>query len=410
MPGWRPNKSFMPYGQEENQVKLLILNQMAGPMTWEFAEDAGTVLGSVALLTGHPDTLAKNSTTSLHIHPAPAYCRGSFPRRVFSWLAYCLKAFFWLLQWPKEIPLLIFSNPPILCWLAYLMQILRGQHYAVMVHDIYPDVLIRLQRFSESDLLIRAWRALNRHAYQNARVVMTMGEFMAANLEKQFDSTKTSAGKVEIIYPWVDTDKIRPMPKEENWFAQKYNQVGKLTVMYSGNMGLGHDIETMLEVAKQLKNYIDISFMFIGTGPKWIIVEKAIHDENLSNVILLPWQPESNLPYTLSTADISLVSIESEFEGLMIPSKGIYSLAAGSMLVEISSKNNEIAHCIIENQVGIFVAPGDYQTIVKYICNLSNDPNRLKYFKNNSRNISERQFSRQVCFKQLQSILRINLF
>ena len=36
---------------------LLILNQMAGPMTWELAEDVGEALGCVALLTGHPDTL-----------------------------------------------------------------------------------------------------------------------------------------------------------------------------------------------------------------------------------------------------------------------------------------------------------------------------------------------------------------
>ena len=254
---------------EKIAPKLLILNQMAGPMTWELAEDLGKELGCVALLTGHPDTLAKGSTDSLRMFPAAPYQRGSFARRALSWLQYSVQAFFWLLRWPKSTPMLLFSNPPILCWLGSLMKLLRGQRYAVMVHDIYPDVLVRLSGFSEQHPLIRVWRGLNRMAYNRASVVMTLGEYMAANLEKQFDPARTPAGKVEIVYPWVDTDKIKPIPKEENWFAQKYGQVGKLTVMYSGNMGLGHDLETMVEAARLLQDEPDIHFMFIGAGPKW---------------------------------------------------------------------------------------------------------------------------------------------
>ncbi len=167
--------------------KLLILNQMAGPMTWELAEDLGEALGSVAVLTGHPDTLAKGSTEKVALHPAPAYQRGSYPRRALSWVRYVARAFFWLWRWPKEVPILLFSNPPILCWLGLVMKRLRGQRYAVMVHDIYPNILVNLNGVSEKHPVIRVWFRLNRWAYENAQVVMTLGEYMAANLEKQFE-------------------------------------------------------------------------------------------------------------------------------------------------------------------------------------------------------------------------------
>lgn len=369
--------------------RLLILNQMAGPMTWELAEDLGKEMGCVALLTGHPDTLAKGSTEQVRMTAAPAYRRGSLIRRAISWLQYMARAFFWILRFPRTTPLLLFSNPPVLCWLGWWMRLLRGQKYAVMVHDIYPDVLVRLQGMPERHGIIRMWRWMNRHAYSQAQVVMTLGEYMAANLEKQFDSARTPAGKVEVVYPWVDTDKIKPMPKEENWFAQKYGQVGKLTVMYSGNMGLGHDIETMVEAARLLKDEPDIHFMFIGAGPKWRVVEETIERHGLSNVTLLGWQPEEVLPYSLACADVALVSLEPGIEGLAIPSKMVYSLASGSLINTISVENSEIVKWVVEKGFGNMCEVGNRTMLCVTLKSIKNT-----IHKDNNASIARKYFSR----------------
>lgn len=375
-----------------NQPKLLILNQMAGPMTWELAEDAGESLGCVAMLTGHPDTLAKATTEKVQLYPAASYVRGSFACRAWSWFQYSWQAFFWLWRWPKEIPILLFSNPPILCWLGWLMKKLRRQHYAVMVHDIYPNVLVSVGGFSKNNLLIRSWLALNRRAYENAQVVMTLGEFMAANLEKQFDPTKTPAGKVEVVYPWVDTEKIKPMPKAENWFAQKYNQVDKLTVMYSGNMGLGHDIEAMLEAARLLQDEPKIHFMFIGAGPKWSLVDDYKKKKALKNITLLGWQSEEVLPFSLACADITLVSLELGVESIAVPSKAIYALAVGSLLISLSSPNGELANWLKVFNCGKNIFPGDFESLKDVIANAT--ISFLGFYKKNNRIVSEDKFSR----------------
>jgi glycosyltransferase involved in cell wall biosynthesis len=344
--------------QLQNKPVVLILNQMAGPMTWELAEDMGDALGSVALLTGHPDTLQK-SHPHVQLFPAVPYQRGSFPRRALSWVHYWLQAFFWLWRWPKETPLLLFSNPPILCWLGWLLRVLRGTPYSVMVHDIYPDVLVRMSGLSEKHPLICLWRWLNRRAYQRADVVMTLGEYMAATLARQFDPAQTRPGKIEVIYPWVDTDKIKPISKAENWFAQKYGQVDKLTVMYSGNMGLGHDIETMLEAARQLQDKPDIHFMFIGAGPKWQMASEAQPNEELQNITVLGWQLEEVLPFSLAIADVAVVSLDRGMEGLAVPSKSIYGMAVGSFILATASQNNELASWLPRLQCGLVVEPGD---------------------------------------------------
>ncbi|MBN1428926.1 MAG: glycosyltransferase family 4 protein [Anaerolineae bacterium] len=370
--------------------KLLILNQMAGPMTWELAEDAGRSLGCVAVLTGHPDTLAKGSSEQVRLYPAAVYQRGSFTRRAISWLCYAVQAFFWLWRWPADTPVLLFSNPPILCWVGWLLKKLRRQQYAVMVHDIYPDVLVKMAGFSESHLLIRLWRRLNRCAYQNARVVMTLGELMAANLERQFDATKTCAGKVEIVYPWVDTGKIKPIPKEENWFAQKYDQVGKLTVMYSGNMGLGHDIETMLGAAQHLRDQSNVHFMFIGAGPKWTLVEDTIQRDGLTNVTLLPWQSEDVLPYSLAAADVALISLEPGLEGLAVPSKAIYAMGAGAVLLVLSDGKNDLVNWVETFSCGV-LSRAESHHLAHVISGFTQD--RAKY---DTRAVAGESFSRRA--------------
>jgi glycosyltransferase involved in cell wall biosynthesis/thiamine kinase-like enzyme len=364
---------------------VAVLNQMAGPMGWDTAEELGKQKGPVPLLTGHPDILKRGSNKYVTLHRAVAYDRRSFPRRIISWLCYLVQAFLWIWRLPKETSLLLYSNPPMLPWLGYLMHLLRGQRYSVMVWDIYPDILVRKKVLSARNPITRAWYWLNRKSYEKADVVMTLGEYMAANLGKQFDATRTRAGKVEVIYPWVDTEKIKPIPKEENWFAKKHNQVGKLTVMYSGNMGYGHDIETMLAAAEQLQDQPDIHFMFIGDGPKWKLVEKIINEKKLANVTLLPWQPEEVLPYSLATADIGLVSIEDESVGLMLPSKAFSLLAEGTPLIVLSGNKTVLADIAERYGCCYMICPGNADQLISLVLKLSSPQSNLSELKMQSR-------------------------
>ena len=393
------------------QPALLILNQMAGPMTWELAEDGGEMLGCVAMLTGHPDTLQKSHEKVL-LYPAAAYQRGSFARRALSWLHYAIQAFFWLWRWPADIPVLLFSNPPILCWVGWLMKRLRGQRYSVMVHDIYPDILVRLAGYSERHPLIRLWRWLNRKAYENADAVMTLGEMMAANLEQQFDSSKTRAGKIEVVYPWVDTERIKPIPKDDNWFAQKYGQVNKLTVMYSGNMGLGHDIETMLEAAKALQGHPEVHFMFIGAGPKWQLVKNTIDSSEPPNITLLSWQPEESLPYQLAAADVGLVALEEAFQGAAIPSKTLYMMAAGAAILGISSKPSDLQQIVEETGSGKLIETGDVNGMIDVLQHWSQCHTSLveirRYARSTACNNFERHTNTRIILSKMHGSIRKN--
>ena len=380
--------------QGRPRPRLLILNQMAGPMTWELARDLSRQLGPVALLTGHPETLAKGSRGLLTLFPSASYNRASGVSRLLTWLLYLGHAFIWLQRWPGRIPCLLFSNPPLLPWLGYVLRRWRRRPYAVMIHDVYPDVLVRLKGFAENSLVTRVWRRLNRVSYEHADAVMTLGDCMARTLAGQFDPGRTRAGRLEIIHPWADTAVLRPRPKEENWFAQRHAQAGKLTVMYSGNMGLGHDIETMLAAARRLRSAGDIHFMFIGAGPKWRIIRDYLRQEAPGNVTLLPWQPEAVVPFSLAAADVALVSLEAGAEGLAFPSKALSAMAAGSALLGLSHTPSDLQALIEQFHCGLNVKPGDAGALVQAILTFRADASFLQQCRRKARSRAETTFAR----------------
>lgn len=344
---------------------------MAGPLTWQFAEDYAARVGPVALLTGHPDTLAKGSQPGILLAAAAPHNKGNYLLRTFSWVTYFAQAVRWIWRWPRTTPILLFSTPPILLWLGLLCRVFRQQRFAIMVHDIYPDLLVGLGKMERTGAVARVWRALNRHAYERAELVMTLGPHMAETLRKSFDPAQTSCGQIECIAPWADTSAIRPLEKEGNWFAQKFGQVGKFTVIYSGNMGMSHDIEMMLAAAERLQDDPGIHFLFIGSGPKRVTVEAAINEKRLNNMTLLPWQPEEVLPFSLTCGDVAIVSLKQELAGLVLPSKAWSFMAAGVPLLVVAADRGELADLAARYPLGWRVRPGDIDAMCELLGRLS---------------------------------------
>ena len=95
-----------------NVTKILFLNQMAGPLFRELAEDIALGMSSRSeLLTGHQDTLSFGSSNSkLIISRAPTYDRRSKLSRVLSWISYSLVAFWKMLKADSNTVIFIVSS------------------------------------------------------------------------------------------------------------------------------------------------------------------------------------------------------------------------------------------------------------------------------------------------------------
>ncbi len=375
--------------------RIIFLNQMAAILFRELAKEVASRWYPSILFTGHPDTIKEGSCDSLIIKAGPMYDRTSSFTRIVSWLKYSFKALFLCLFSNRKTLLFFVPFPPLLGIIAYICKKLKDQHYVVLVYDIYPDIFVRFGPLNESGLVVRIWHYINKLFYENADVIFTIGEKMANKLETRFDVKKTITGKVVVIPNWADVDKIKPIPKGENPFALRHGQLGNLTVMYSGNLGQSHDIETILAAICRLRNDNRIHFMIIGDGAKKKLVDKTKKENNLQNLTVLPFQPEDIIPFSLTTAEVSIVTLDKGSEGLSVPSKTFYAMASGSALIGLCDADSEVAQLIERHQCGVVVQPGDVKSLVREVLCLLNQKERLEKYRFNSRLASEQSYSKK---------------
>jgi len=377
--------------KNNQNYQVVFLNQVTGPLFRELAEDIAQALGECLLITGKDKLYQTPRQKKLTTKIAPAYNRSNLWRRLGSWMAYFFVAVYRVFKSDKKSLLFIVSNPPFLGLLGYFFSILRGQRYVVLVYDLYPGLLEGVGKIKKDGVLSRSWTRFNRLIWSRATLVFTIGDYMAKNIEHMMDGMPNQP-EIVSIPNWADGSNIQPRTKANNWFAVAQKQTDKLTVMYSGNVGGTHDLSPLLAAAQELAEDTDIHFLIIGGGVRWSALEREAR--GMKNITLLPFQPEEHLPYTLTTADVAVVTLEAGVEGHSVPSKTYYALAAGAALLVISQGPNELTQLIETEQCGVAVSHSETQAMVVAIQRFKNDPLFLERCRENARRAMEQHYSR----------------
>lgn len=322
--------------------------------------------------------------------------------KILNSLSYFISIVFKLLSSKDGHPLLIVSNPPFLPIAGFLFKKIKNQKYVFLIHDIYPDIAVRLGYLKEDSFIVKIWNKINYMILKNAEEVIVLGEYMAKILEKKYLPIDNI--KIKIIQNWANEKIILPLKKEDNWFVKRYNLENKLVILYSGNIGLFQDLETIIKAAERLKNYDDIIFLFIGDGGGLYQLKEMVKKYNLTNVKFLPYQPKEYLPYSLTASDISVVALEKGVEGLGVPCKIYGILASGRTVLGLVGENCEVADIIKNAKCGFRVNQGDVDGLVEKIKYMYQNPELLKNMGINSRKYFVEHFTRKQMTKKYYEI------
>ncbi len=205
------------------------------------------------------------------------------------------------------------------------------------------------------------------------------------------------AGKKEIkvVSVWSDNEFLKPVKKEENGFIKELGLDNKFIVMYSGNLGKTHNVEVMIELAKKIKDN-KIFFLIIGQGDKYVKIKNIILETDLKNIILLPWQPTEKLPFTLSSADLAVITLGTEAADLSIPSKTFNFMSVGVPILGICKEDSSLAELINSLKIGRVFSSDKLNEIADFISALKNDKNLYSTFAENSFRASEKFTSKNA--------------
>lgn len=294
------------------------------------------------------------------------------------------------------------SVPPIVPWLAALSARLRRRTYILLIYDVYPEIAVRLGRLKRGGAVETLWRSLNQWAYRGAEAVVVLGECAAAWIRKE--TSLHDEGKVAVIGCWADGDAVKPMPRQGHPLLREWGLEDRFVVQYSGNIGLAHELRTVVEAACILRGQ-NIQFLFIGKGAQRSWLEEEVNRRELRNITLLPFQRKGRLPLTLTACDAGLVTLKSGLSGLCVPSKLAGILAAGKPVIAIMDEEADVARAVRRYGCGVVVRPGDARDLAKQIQRMKRDPGLGQQFGRNARRGFERDYALGVVVEKFQNLL-----
>src|SRR5690606_32426425 len=124
---------------------------------------------------------------------------------------------------------------------------------------------------------------------------------------------------------------------------------GCFTVLYSGNFGLMHDFNTLIEAMKIVQaTPHPIRFILAGDGRKFTAVRDTVEKMFLTNVHFIRAQPKDKFIDMLLAGDLHIATMVPESVGLVAPSKINSALGLGRPCLLVGSKKSSQAQLITE--------------------------------------------------------------
>ena len=328
----------------------------------------------------------------------PSLDRRKFLLRMIRYVAYQLGTAWVGLH--KGYDIVLAGSSSLSMWLPYaLLAVLRRKPAIYAVYDVYPAVGVKLGVF-RNKLVLALVTAMEKFCLNHAALVRIISESFRSELREM----GVPDDKMVLIYDWVDTDLVRPLP-QDNAFMQEYGLSGKFVVLYAGNMGLSQGLENVLATAEMLAKIEDILFVFVGDGVNRGPLIAEAEKRRLKNVKFIPFQPRQRLPEVMASASVSLVILQQGIGYNSIPSKTYSIFASGRPVIASIDEGSDAWNLISKANAGLCVPPENPSKIKDAILKLKNDPDLCKRLGANGRHWAEMYHSPLAGAKNIEKLL-----
>jgi glycosyltransferase involved in cell wall biosynthesis len=300
--------------------------------------------------------------------------KGALVRRAAAELAFTLRAFLALLRRlrPGDVALTV-TAPFMLPYAVVAAAWLRRARSALILHDLYPDVLVMSGLLKPSSLVAMAMRAANALMFRALDAVITIGRDAEPLLLSYGGMTRD---RIRFIPNWTTVaPAVRPVDPDNRY---RRGHAARFFVGLSGNLGFTHDPEIVFEAARLLRDEGSIHFLLSGWGIGFERLKQLQAEVGLPNVTLVERVEDGELEGFLSAADVWLIPYRQDVAGVSVPSRFYNLLAVGRPVILVSEPEAEAALTVVESNLGWVVRPGRTVELAEAIraASLSADPAR----------------------------------
>ncbi len=390
-------------------------SQMLSDLAFGVAQDGieVTVITSRLHYDGNDNKLIPHETISgvdVHRIWTTRFGRSRLKLRAIDYLTFYLSAVWTLLRVTARGDVVIaMTDPPMLSVIAAPIAKMRGARLVNWLQDLFPEVADALYSGGKlSAVLLHTLRKLRNISLRQADMNVAIGEMMAERL-RQID---IPAERLCVRHNWADCRAVTPIAPRDNPLRAEWNLGNDFIVGYSGNLGRAHEFEPILAAIQTIEHDDDrstrpsIRWLFIGGGHAFERLKEEVDKRGLTSVVFRPYQPRSQLAQSLSAADVHIVTLKPELEGLIVPSKFYGTAAAGRPVLFIGASGGEIDRLTKQHNCGRTVANGGGKALADAILALARDPQLTSRMGENARRACEDFYDKSIAIQGWASMLR----
>ena len=363
---------------------------------------------TVDVLCGYPheyldgrDIPVKETVDGIHIHRLKYIQTGraGFLGRIINYFSFTFMVLLHLLKTAKYRAVVVYSNPPILPWIASWAKVLFGTKLIFVSYDLYPEVATVTNTLREGNIICRLMNHINKCVFRRADSVVALSNEMREYILRHRD---VAADKVTVIPNWYKDSGEISRDLTDNRFREM--TAGRFVVSYFGNMGTMQDMDTILGAIRDLKDDPGIFFLFAGHGNKMEKLKKIVAEEAISNIAIHDFLHGKDFADALTVSDCAFVSLEKGATGLCVPSKTYSYMMQGIPLLAIMDEGDIVRD--IEGGAGLWVKNGESRRLAEAIRMLRQDPEKQKTMRQTCRRIYLENYTTEICTKKYVTLFR----
>ena len=261
--------------------------------------------------------------------------------------------------------LLFTGSPPFMLAFAVALKLLKGMRLIYRITDFYPEVLIA--DLGRGSFVLSAIRLATQLLRRCVNVIEVLGE----DQRRRLLADGIRADRIVLkrdISPVPVTGSEMPAPRPTG-----FN--GRLMLLYSGNYGVAHDVDTVVDglVANNRAGDERFALWLNAAGGGADKAEHRLRELNVPVARTKP-VPLDALPALLAAADVHLITLRPAFVGYVLPSKVYACIASGKPILFVGPEESDV-HLLCTKARGLTyerVAPGDVAGFCAALARLAN--------------------------------------
>ena len=401
-------------------TRLLLVNQhyypdvaSTGQHLTDLAEHLAREGYAVEVLTGRGRYIAGKMDAPAHeIRNGVAitrlrttsFGRSSHVGRLVDYLSFYVRVLATLIFGPRRDGVVFLTTPPLLGFLGAIARLVRGQRYGVWSMDLHPDAEVASGMLREGSVVAKLLEWANATGYRRADFVIDLGPYM----KRRIVAKGVAPERTHTVHVWSAKDEIVPTPREANPLIDELGLREKFVVMYSGNAGIVHDFGPICEAMRILKDDPRIYFLFVGDGPRRAEIEAFAREEGIKNFQYRGYFSREQLRYSLSVADVHLISLRAPFVGISVPGKLYGIMASARPALFVGPTECESAQTILQSGCGCVVdsaVNGAGHRLAECIRAMWSEPESLVSMGSNGRIAFEQGYERVTNCEEFSQII-----